>query len=181
MQHHMELGHPVGSSPNAGAAHQAVGANAPSTAANATAKSSVRATYDVRHGASDDRGPHATPYDSSSMEPAASDPSQAPAAKAQSATATMDPNIPSSESAPTALPTNPATHPDDQKQAVKDEHPAVVAREVEKTKGEEREFKGEKPEGTIVAGLEDDRLFTMLRRFDRVRRYTTHIMGERYR
>lgn len=85
------------------------------------------------------------------------------------ATSTMDPNVPSSESAPTALPTNPSTHPGEQAQAVRDEHPAVVTREVEKTKAEEREIKGEKPEGTVVAGLEDDRLWTMLRRFDGVR------------
>ena len=84
----------------------------------------------------------------------------------QAPTATIDPNIPSSESAPTALPTNPATHPQEQKEAIENEHPAVVAREVEKTKAAEREIKGEKPKGTVVAGLEDDRLWQMLRRFD---------------
>ncbi|KAK4684455.1 hypothetical protein P7C73_g5722, partial [Tremellales sp. Uapishka_1] len=81
-------------------------------------------------------------------------------------TSTMDPNVPTSESAPTALPTNPTTHPEEQRQALKDEKPSVVAREVEKTKAEEREIKGEAPEGTIVHGLEDDRLYAMLRRFD---------------
>lgn len=81
-------------------------------------------------------------------------------------TSTIDPNVPSSESAPTALPTNPATHPREQQQAIKDEHPAVVAREVEKTKAAAREVKGEKPKGTVVSGLEDDRLWQMLRRFD---------------
>lgn len=86
----------------------------------------------------------------------------------QAPTATMDPNVPSSESAPTALPTNPTTHPEEQKRAVQNEHPAVVSREVEKTKAEARELKGEKPKGTVVSGLEDDRLWAMLRRFDTV-------------
>jgi hypothetical protein len=81
----------------------------------------------------------------------------------------MDPNKPSSESAPTALPTNPATHPAEQKRAAEKEHPKVIKREVEKTKAAEREIKGESPLGTVVTGLEDDRLWTMLRRFDVVR------------
>jgi hypothetical protein len=93
------------------------------------------------------------------------------AAPAQPAvTSTIDPDKPSSESAPTALPTNPATHPKEQQDEIKHEHPAVVAREVEKTKAAERDLKGEKPKGTVVAGLEDDRLWQMLRRFDVVRR-----------
>ena len=83
-------------------------------------------------------------------------------------TSTIDPNVPSSESAPTALPTNPNTHPKEQQEAIKDEHPAVVKREVEKTKAAEREVKGEKPQGTVVKGIEDDRLYSMLRRFDEV-------------
>lgn len=91
-----------------------------------------------------------------------------PTARAQAPTATMDPNKPSSESAPTALPTNPTTNPKEQKEAIKNEHPEVVKREVEKTKAAEREIKGEKPKGTIVMGLEDDRLYAMLRMFDRV-------------
>ncbi|KAK4686220.1 hypothetical protein P7C73_g3921, partial [Tremellales sp. Uapishka_1] len=88
-------------------------------------------------------------------------------------TATMDPFVPSSESAPTALPTNPTTHPSELKQALKEEDPAVVKREVEKTKAEERDLKGEKPLGTLVSGLEDDRLFAMLRRFDE---QITHVL-----
>ncbi|WVW83609.1 hypothetical protein I302_105630 [Kwoniella bestiolae CBS 10118] len=101
-----------------------------------------------------------------------SDPSKgttAPAAhagQAQAPTASIDPFKPSSESAPTALPTNAATHPEEQKEAIQNEHPAVVHREVEKTKAEARELKGEKPKGTVVAGIEDDRLYAMLRRFD---------------
>ena len=83
-------------------------------------------------------------------------------------TSTIDPNVPSSQSAPTALPTNAATHPEEQKEAIKHEHPAVIGREVEKTKAAEREIKGEPAEGTVVKGLEDDRLYAMLRRFDAV-------------
>ncbi|WVQ99136.1 hypothetical protein IAU59_006268 [Kwoniella sp. CBS 9459] len=86
--------------------------------------------------------------------------------QAQAPTASIDPHKPSSESAPTALPTNAATHPEEQKRAIQDEHPAVIGREVEKTKAEARELKGEAPKGTVVHGLEDDRLWAMLRRFD---------------
>jgi hypothetical protein len=86
----------------------------------------------------------------------------------QAPTASIDPNIPSSESAPTALPTNPNTNPAEQKEAMKNEHPAVIKREVEKTKAAEREVKGEKPLGTVVRGVEDDRLYAMLRMFDTV-------------
>ena len=84
------------------------------------------------------------------------------------ATSTIDPNVPSDASAPTALPTNPATSPAQQAKAAKEEHPEVVKREVQKTKAAERELKGEKPQGTVVAGIEDDRLWTMIRRFDAV-------------
>lgn len=83
-------------------------------------------------------------------------------------TSTINPNVPSSLSGPTALPTNPATHPAEQREAMKHEHPTVIAREVEKTKGAEREIKGEPVGGTVVKGIEDDRLFAMLRRFDEV-------------
>jgi hypothetical protein len=69
-------------------------------------------------------------------------------------------------SAPTALPTGPDTNPSEQKEAIKKAGPKAVAREVEKTKGAEREIKGEPVGGTIVKGVEDDRLYAMLRRFD---------------
>ena len=91
-----------------------------------------------------------------------------PTAPKTAPTATIDPNIPSSESAPTALPTNPNTHPEQQKEAIKNEHREVVKREVEKTKAAERDLKGEQPLGTVVRGIEDDRLYAMLRRFDTV-------------
>lgn len=91
-----------------------------------------------------------------------------PTAPKTAPTASIDPNIPSSESAPTALPTNANTHPEEQKEAIKHEDPVVVKREVEKTKAAEREVKGEEPLGTIVRGVEDDRLNAMLRMFDTV-------------
>jgi hypothetical protein len=91
-----------------------------------------------------------------------------PTAPKQAPTASIDPNIPSSESAPTALPTNPKTNPKEQKEAIKNEHPEVIKREVEKTRAAEREIKGEKPIGTVVRGIEDDRLYAMLRMFDTV-------------
>jgi hypothetical protein len=84
----------------------------------------------------------------------------------QPATSTIDPNIPSNQSAPTALPTNASTSPHEQRMAMRNEHPAVINREIEKTKAEERDLKGEKPKGTVVSGIEDDRLWAMLRRFD---------------
>jgi hypothetical protein len=95
-----------------------------------------------------------------------------PTAIKQAPTSSIDPNIPSSESAPTALPTNPNTNPAEQKEAMKNEHPEVIKREVEKTKAAEREVKGEKPLGTVVRGVEDDRLYAMLRMFDTVRPYS---------
>lgn len=91
-----------------------------------------------------------------------------PTAPKQAPTASIDPNIPSSQSAPTALPTNPNTHPAEQKASLEKEHPQVVKREVEKTKAAQREIKGERPLGTVVRGIEDDRLYAMLRRFDTV-------------
>jgi hypothetical protein len=55
---------------------------------------------------------------------------------------------------------------------MKNEHPEVIKREVEKTKAAEREVKGEKPLGTVVRGVEDDRLYAMLRMFDTVRPFS---------
>jgi len=176
-----DLGHPIGSSsvvpsPNAAPVHQANAASAPSTA---TLTGNTRTTpTTVDDGSNGCSIHHSTSAGTTAAASAASGPpayaseeSQAEHyvdVNAQPATVMMDPDIPSSESAPTALPTNPAASPEEQRQAVKDEHPATVAREVEKTKGEERELKGEAPEGTVITGLEDDRLYTMLRRFDTV-------------
>jgi len=114
-----------------------------------------------------DAGPqHATIQDGTHPS-TVSHPSEPTAAK-QAPTASIDPDIPSSESAPTAIPTNPNTDPKEQKEAMKNEHPAVIKREMEKTKAAEREIKGEEPLGTVVRGIEDDRLYAMLRMFDTV-------------
>ena len=120
----------------------------------------------VPHAHLDSEPQHATIQDGS--HPSTESHPVDPTAPKQAPTASIDPNIPSSESAPTALPTNPNTHPEEQKEAIKHEHPAVIGREVEKTKAAEREVKGEAPLGTIVRGIEDDRLYAMLRMFDTV-------------
>lgn len=67
-----------------------------------------------------------------------------------------------------ALPTAPDIHPEKQAQALNsgDVHPVTVAREVEKAKAGQRELKGKKPKGTVVEGIEDDRLWMLMRRFD---------------
>ncbi len=79
---------------------------------------------------------------------------------------------PASDSKDTqVLPTAPAVHPEAQADALKDEDPEVVGREVEKTKGDRRELEGKEPGGTIIQGLEDDKLWTLLRRFDLVSSY----------
>lgn len=107
------------------------------------------------------------PHPATASHATASHPSD-PTAPNQTPTSTINPDIPSAHSAPTALPTNPSTHPSAQKDAINNASPALIKREVEKTKGAERELKGEAPLGTIVKGLEDDRLHAMLRMFDRV-------------
>jgi hypothetical protein len=121
----------------------------------------------VPHAHLDAEPQHATIQDET--HPSTISHSSDPTAIKQAPTASIDPDIPSSESAPTALPTNPNTNPEQQKEAMKDEHPEVIKREVEKTKAAEREVKGEKPLGTVVRGIEDDRLYAMLRMFDTVR------------
>lgn len=157
----MELGAPIAGVPQAATAQQSATAAAvhPATAQTdpvpkKTMASELPSTavFDtpVRHDASLSKGSPAT-------------------GPSHVATSTIDPTVPSSQSRPTALPTNAETDPAEQKAAVRDEHPRVVGREIEKTKAEERDLKGERPEGTVVRGLEDDRLWAMLRRFDVVR------------
>lgn len=46
---------------------------------------------------------------------------------------------------------------------------AERSHEVEKVKADHRELTGQEPKGTVVPGLEDDKLFALLRRFDKVR------------
>lgn len=153
----MDLGKPISSSSPAGHSDETVAVK-PAAVVPQSA-SSVEEVVDHRPVAA---GP------GSANAPLSDQPAAATASHlaSKTPTSTIDPNVPSSESAPTALPTNPSTHPEEQKEAIKNEHPAVIHREVEKTKAAAREIKGEKPKGTVVAGLEDDRLWQMLRRFD---------------
>lgn len=78
-----------------------------------------------------------------------------------------------------ALPTAPDVHPENQKEAIEngDVHPETLAREVEKAKGDKREIMGKAPKGTIVEGMEDDQVYTLLRRFDIVRTMNYGLLG----
>lgn len=70
-----------------------------------------------------------------------------------------------------ALPTAPSVHPEAQAAQLEKtarEDPGLVAGEVEKAKAGRREVEGKEPKGTVVQGLEDDRLWALLRKFDEV-------------
>ena len=70
-----------------------------------------------------------------------------------------------------ALPTAPSVHPEAQAAQLEKtarEDPGLVAGEVEKAKAGRREVQGKEPKGTVVQGLEDDRLWALLRKFDEV-------------
>lgn len=71
-----------------------------------------------------------------------------------------------------ALPTAPAVDPKQQAEQLRAEPRHVVHREVEKAKAGRRDILGAEPGGTLVEGIEDDRLFAMLRRFDLVSKDT---------
>lgn len=148
----VELGAAIGADPTRAAMPPAATAPQQATAAH---PDSVTASSPATSFSHLDSVPHSQPSTADSNSTAAP-------------TATIDPNVPSSASAPTALPTNATTHPAEQREAIKKEHPAVIGREVEKTKAAEREVKGEPAGGTVVKGIEDDRLYAMLRRFDQV-------------
>ncbi|GAA5906885.1 hypothetical protein JCM6882_006856 [Rhodosporidiobolus microsporus] len=93
------------------------------------------------------------------------------------APATSKPIVPSAES---HLAEHPATstdedhvlplghdvHPVHQAAALQDAPDHLVNAQVEKQKADKREVRGEEPKGTIVPGLEDDKLWAMIRRFD---------------
>lgn len=51
----------------------------------------------------------------------------------------------------------------------KGEKDKLVDVELEKSKAENRHLKGEDPKGRIVKGIEDDQLWAMMRRFDKVK------------
>jgi hypothetical protein len=89
-----------------------------------------------------------------------------------------DPSAPSSDT--TVLPTAPSVHPSAQAEALDNAHPEVVGREVEKTKADKREVEGRPAGGTVVVGLEDDKLWTLLRRFDMVRLVFPHSLASMF-
>lgn len=66
------------------------------------------------------------------------------------------------------LPLGQQVHPVHQAAALQDAPDSLVNAQVEKHKADKRELYGEAPKGTIVPGMEDDKLWTMLRRFDAV-------------
>lgn len=76
------------------------------------------------------------------------------------------------------LPSSPETLSTDQHDAVKEtraqgtqEENDKVDREMEKHRGAIREVKGHQAQGTVVPGIEDDRLWAMFRRFNNVSRF----------
>lgn len=91
--------------------------------------------------------------------------------------ATTKPVVPSAEShlaehpatstdAEHVLPLGSDVHPVHQAAALADAPDHLVNAQVEKHKADRREVFGEEPQGTIVPGLEDDKLWAMIRRFD---------------
>lgn len=72
----------------------------------------------------------------------------------------------SAGSVPVIAPSEPSTVLAERLAAVKNDDPVIAARQVEKVRAAEREIKGRPVGGTIVKGIEDDRLYAMLRRFD---------------
>ncbi|KAK4701207.1 hypothetical protein P7C70_g5032, partial [Phenoliferia sp. Uapishka_3] len=64
------------------------------------------------------------------------------------------------------LPLGSEQNPEKQAQKLAEAPREQVAALVEKTKGDEREEKGEDAEGTVVEGIEDDKLWAMMRRFN---------------
>lgn len=67
------------------------------------------------------------------------------------------------------IPLGSDVHPVHQAAALNEAPDHLVNAQVEKHKADKRELYGEEPQGTIVPGLEDDKLWAMLRRFDVVR------------
>lgn len=72
-----------------------------------------------------------------------------------------------------ALPTAPNVHPEVQEREIEEvgkRDPGLVAAQVEKTRADRRQLKGKEEGGTVVQGIEDDKLWALLRRFDTVSR-----------
>ena len=64
------------------------------------------------------------------------------------------------------LPLGSDVHPVSQAAALEDAPDHLVNAQIEKQKADKRELEGKEPQGTIVPGFEDDRLWAMIRRFD---------------
>ncbi|GAA6063507.1 hypothetical protein JCM10212_004769 [Sporobolomyces blumeae] len=64
------------------------------------------------------------------------------------------------------LPLGADIHPVHQAAALSDAPDHLVDAQVEKHKADKREVEGKEPEGTIIPGMEDDKLWAMIRRFD---------------
>ncbi|GAA6004837.1 hypothetical protein JCM11491_002250 [Sporobolomyces phaffii] len=64
------------------------------------------------------------------------------------------------------LPLGSDIHPVHQAAALSDAPDHLVNAQVEKQKADRRELEGKEPKGTIVPGMEDDKLWAMIRRFD---------------
>ncbi|GAA5864200.1 hypothetical protein JCM1840_006699 [Sporobolomyces johnsonii] len=107
-----------------------------------------------------------------------STPGETPVAQADTAPpATSKPIVPSAEShlaehpatstdTDHVLPLGSDVHPVHQAAALDEAPDHLVNAQVEKQKADMRQVKGEEPEGTIVPGLEDDKLWALIRRFD---------------
>ncbi|GAA5950814.1 hypothetical protein JCM21900_002026 [Sporobolomyces salmonicolor] len=107
-----------------------------------------------------------------------STPSETPVAQADTTPpATSKPIVPSAEShlaehpatstdTDHVLPLGSDVHPVHQAAALDEAPDHLVNAQIEKHKADMRQVKGEEPEGTIVPGLEDDKLWAMIRRFD---------------
>ena len=64
------------------------------------------------------------------------------------------------------LPLGADAHPEAQEKRLAEAPDHKVDAQIEKVKGDEREEQGEDAEGTIVDGLEDDKLWALIRRFN---------------
>ena len=76
---------------------------------------------------------------------------------------------PAAQEQATTLPVGHGVNPTHQAEALDSAPDHLVEANVEKQKGAERELKGHAEQGTVVPGIEDDKLWAMRRRFDTVR------------
>lgn len=91
---------------------------------------------------------------------------------------TIDPTVSnpahtSESNTATTLPLGSSIHPIEQAKEVQNAPHHVVEKEVKKKRDAEQRLMGEEVDGNIVDGLEDDQVWTMLRRFNYVSRLST--------